>query len=259
MKKAVVLLVALFVFSGLASPQTAPNASAAGKIPTSQIKFMTVDEVRPGMKGVAYTVFEGVRPEAMDVEVLGLLRNMNGPKNDVVLVRLHGEKPEYTGVVSGMSGSPVYIDGKLLGAIAYRMGTFSKEPIAGVTPIQQMLEINEFDRSIPPAGSAPRPDNTKKAGSPSAVSAGGSGGYDLQSYAQILQPIGAPIVFNGFDEATINVSDGLRLDFPDGWLHLRTSNTEPVMRVIVEARDEAAARRYIEAVLDIRRAVLGQA
>ncbi|MBZ5532666.1 MAG: SpoIVB peptidase S55 [Acidobacteriia bacterium] len=205
MKKAVVLLVALFVFSGLASPQTAPNASAAGKIPTSQIKFMTVDEVRPGMKGVAYTVFEGVRPEAMDVEVLGLLRNMNGPKNDVVLVRLHGEKPEYTGVVSGMSGSPVYIDGKLLGAIAYRMGTFSKEPIAGVTPIQQMLEINEFDRSIPPAGSAPRPDNTKKAGSPSAVSAGGSGGYDLQSYAQILQPIGAPIVFNGFDEATIKL------------------------------------------------------
>ena len=65
-----------------------------------------------------------------------------------------GEKPEFTGVVAGMSGSPVYIDGKLLGAIAYRIGQFSKEPIAGVTPIEQMLEINEFDQSIPQGGAA---------------------------------------------------------------------------------------------------------
>src|SRR5215470_5241678 len=77
---------------------------------------------------------------------------MNGPKSDVVLVRLQGEKAEFTGVVAGMSGSPVYIDGKLLGAIAYRIGQFSKEPIAGVTPIEQMLEINEFDQSVPAAG-----------------------------------------------------------------------------------------------------------
>src|ERR1700726_1671293 len=97
------------------------------------------------MRGVAYTVFEGVKPEAMEVEVLGVLHNVNGPKGDVILVRLHGRKVEYTGVVAGMSGSPVYFDGKLAGAIAFRIGEFSKEPIAGVTPIADMLEISALD------------------------------------------------------------------------------------------------------------------
>ena len=106
-----------------------------------------VDQIHTGMRGVAYTVFEGVKPESMDVEVLGVLRNMNGPKGDIILVRLHGTKVEYTGVVAGMSGSPVYFDGKLAGALAFRIGEFSKEPIAGVTPIADMLEINALDKS----------------------------------------------------------------------------------------------------------------
>src|SRR5204863_2853679 len=94
-----------------------------------------------------YTVFQGIKPEPMEVEVLGVLRNMNGPKGDVILVRLHGSKVEYTGVVAGMSGSPVYFDGKLAGALAFRIGEFSKEPIAGVTPIAEMLEISALDRT----------------------------------------------------------------------------------------------------------------
>ena len=94
-----------------------------------------VSAVHPGMRGVAYTVFQGTKPEPMGVEVLGILRNANGPKGDIILVRLSGEKAEYTGVVAGMSGSPVYLDGKLAGALAFRIGEFSKEPIAGVTPI----------------------------------------------------------------------------------------------------------------------------
>ena len=97
----------------------------------------------------------------MDVEVLGVLRNMNGPKGDIILVRLHGVKPEYTGVVAGMSGSPVYFDGKLAGALAFRIGEFSKEPIAGVTPIAEMLEIDALDGRPAPPGrprrEAPRP------------------------------------------------------------------------------------------------------
>ena len=96
---------------------------------------------------MAYTVFQGTKPESMGVEVLGILRNANGPKGDIILVRLSGEKAEYTGVVAGMSGSPVYLDGKLAGALAFRIGEFSKEPIAGVTPIAEMLEINAMDRS----------------------------------------------------------------------------------------------------------------
>src|SRR5215471_13313518 len=197
MKKAVFLF-ALFVFMGLGQiPAFAGPAPSQAK-PAAKPQIMTVDEVRPGMKGVAYTVFQGTQPEPMGVEVLGVLRNLIGPKSDVVLIRLHGDKAEYTGVVAGMSGSPVYIDGKLLGAISYRIGSFSKEPIAGVTPIAQMLQINELDKSVPaqdPVSTA-KPAGVEKTGSP-----GISGG--LESYARFLQPIDAPFVFNGFSEAAL--------------------------------------------------------
>ena len=113
-------------------------------------QIMPLAQIHEGMKGIALTVFQGVKPEPMDVEVLGVLRNVNGPKGDIILVRLHGTKPEYTGVVAGMSGSPVYIDGKLAGALAFRIGEFSKEPIAGVTPIEEMLEIDALDRRPAP-------------------------------------------------------------------------------------------------------------
>ena len=111
---------------------------------------MPLDQIHEGMKGTALTVFQGVKPESMDVEVLGVMHNVNGPKGDIILVRLHGTKPEYTGVVAGMSGSPVYFDGKLAGALAFRIGEFSKEPIAGVTPIEEMLEINALDHRPAP-------------------------------------------------------------------------------------------------------------
>ena len=115
-----------------------------------KVQIMPEDQVKAGMHGVAYTVFEGVTPESMDVEILGVLRNMAGPKSDVILARLHGKKVEYFGVVAGMSGSPVYIDGKLVGAIAYRIGEFSKEPIAGITPASSMLEIDAMDKTAAP-------------------------------------------------------------------------------------------------------------
>jgi hypothetical protein len=106
-------------------------------------QFFPLAEVKRGMKGVAYTVFEGVNPEPMQVEVLGVLRDALGPGQDMILARLHGDKPEYTGVVAGMSGSPVYIDGRLVGAISYRIGQFTKEPIAGITPIESMLQVRD--------------------------------------------------------------------------------------------------------------------
>jgi hypothetical protein len=198
MKKAVLISIALFVFLGIVQAQQPTNTSPRQELTQTQI--MKVDDVRPGMKGVGYTVFQGTKPETMGVEVLGVLRNLNGPKSDVVLVRLLGEKPEFTGVVAGMSGSPVYIDGKLLGAIAYRIGQFSKEPIAGITPIEQMLEINEFDQSVPQGGgtSVARATVASKTSTP-----GPQDSNPIQSYAQYLQPIDAPFVFNGFNEAAI--------------------------------------------------------
>jgi hypothetical protein len=93
---------------------------------------------------VAWTVFTGSKPEPMDVEILGILRGARGPGQDMILVQLHGAKPEYTGVVAGMSGSPVYIGSRLLGSLSYRIGQFSKDPIAGITPIEQMLQVRDL-------------------------------------------------------------------------------------------------------------------
>jgi SpoIVB peptidase S55 len=198
MKKAVIFVALLFLLR-LGFAQTRNNDKPASPKTTST-EIMSVSEVRPGMKGVAYTVFQGTQPEAMEVEVLGLLKNMNGPRSDVVLIRLHGEKPEFTGVVAGMSGSPVYINGKMLGAIAYRIGQFSKEPIAGVTPIEQMLEINEFDRSVSQGSAGP----AKKATAVSKTSGPGAPESDFgQGQGQILQPIDSPFVFSGFNDAAL--------------------------------------------------------
>jgi len=161
-----------------------------------------VDQIHAGMRGVAYTVFEGVKPESMDVEVLGVLHNQNGPKSDIILVRLHGPKVEYTGVVAGMSGSPVYFDGKLAGAIAFRIGEFSKEPIAGVTPIAYMLEINALDKSPAEEAAATKPGVTNVAGK--TASPGDSVSLSsTQDFTNYLKPIEAPLIFNGFSEDTV--------------------------------------------------------
>jgi hypothetical protein len=164
-----------------------------------------VDQIHAGMRGVAYTVFEGIKPESMDVEVLGVLRNVNGPKGDIILIRLHGTKVEYTGVVAGMSGSPVYIDGKLAGALAFRIGEFSKEPIAGVTPIADMLEINALDKSPAEETSSARPGVTTMAGKTAAPGDAGSLPTAAQDYANYLKPIETPLVFNGFSEETVRL------------------------------------------------------
>src|ERR1700761_172883 len=120
-------------WTAVAAPSSAPLVT----------KFFPLAEVKRGMRGVAYTVFEGVNPEPMQVEILGLLKDALGPGQDMILARLHGDKPEYTGVVAGMSGSPVYIDGLLVGALSYRIGQFTKEPIAGITPIESMLQVRD--------------------------------------------------------------------------------------------------------------------
>ncbi len=99
-----------------------------------------VEEVRPGLKGVGRTVFEGDKIQEFQVEILGVLKNALAPKHDVIIARLSGGPLEKTGVIAGMSGSPVYVDGKLVGAVAISF-PFSKEPLAGITPIQEMLDV----------------------------------------------------------------------------------------------------------------------
>jgi hypothetical protein len=207
-------LVALFLaslsFASLAFAQL--PAVAPQNLAPQTPKTIPVNQIHAGMRGVAYTVFEGVKPEAMEVEVLGVLHNVNGPKGDIILVRLHGQKVEYTGVVAGMSGSPVYLDGKLAGALAFRIGEFSKEPIAGVTPIADMLEINALDQSPGEESAAGKPAVTAVAGktaAPGDISALPAWQDSATSgFANYLKPIETPLVFNGFSEQAIRLFAG---------------------------------------------------
>ena len=109
---------------------------------------MPLDEVRTGMTGVGVTVFRGAEREEFDVEVLGVLTNVLGPQRNVIVARLSGGPLADTGVIQGMSGSPVYIDDRLVGAVSYSLGSFSKEAIAGITPIEEMVATDQ-DRSRP--------------------------------------------------------------------------------------------------------------
>ncbi len=141
------------------------------------------------MQGYAYTIFAGDQIEKFDLEVIGVLDNFLGPKQSIILVQLKGPKVEHTGVVAGMSGSPVYLDGKLAGALSLKLGIFTKEPIAGVTPIQDVL-------NPPPSATAEAP--MLQFGVPSQTSAS----TGLPSGAA-LEPIETPLVFSGFQPGTL--------------------------------------------------------
>src|SRR5579863_6573619 len=115
---------------------------------------MPLRDIRAGMHGVGKTVFSGDRIEDFQVEILGVLEN-TGPKENLILGRLSGGPLEHTGVMQGMSGSPVYIDGKLIGAVALAFPN-AKDPIAGIRPIEEMLKVD----SAPPGAPARRSVNT---------------------------------------------------------------------------------------------------
>jgi hypothetical protein len=174
-------------------------AAPALRAATDQPPILPLEQVKPGMRGVAYTIFAGDKIEPFDVEVIGILPNLMGPKQSIILVQLHGEKAEHTGVVAGMSGSPVYVDGKLMGALSLKFGVFVKEPLAGVTPIEDILSIPTGDASTPKTLSV-RSTVTQSQRYPVpekwAQAAGASG-------AAFLEPIAAPLVFSGFAPATL--------------------------------------------------------
>lgn len=184
LKETIRLAIAVLCCLSPLLPDTAAAASddatTAPQPPSTTTGFYPLEQVHRGLIGTAYTVFEGTRPEPMQVEILGLLKNALGPHMDMILARLKGTKPEYTGVVAGMSGSPVYVDGKLLGAISYRIGQFSKEPIAGITPISQMLEVQQ--------GQSP-----------------GNGVRSADASAMDLKPMDTPLVMSGFRPEAIKL------------------------------------------------------
>ena len=177
----------LWTLAGGVWAQVPGKTPAAVSVKTGETRIFPLSEVKRGLRGVAYTVFEGVNPEPMDVEILGVLKDALGPGQDMILARLHGAKPEYTGVVAGMSGSPVYIDGRLVGALSYRIGQFSKDPIAGITPIEYMLAVR--DGEVRPTGTG--------AGGRASIS-----GNEGQAEVRAME---TPLVFGGFSQEAVNL------------------------------------------------------
>jgi hypothetical protein len=191
--------------------------------PAFAVELMPLDQVRPGMQGVGRTVFEGARVDEFGVRILGVLENAVGPRQSLILARLEGGPLAQTGVIAGMSGSPVYVDGRLIGAVAYAF-PFGKEPIAGITPIADMIEA---------AGStAPRAASTRlRPGSGDALAAPldrasvaaalrrplralGSGAFRGEPLppgvaGASLSPVALPLVFSGFDADTFDWARGV--------------------------------------------------
>src|SRR6202453_811339 len=168
-------------------------------------------DVKPGMKGVVYTIFTGDEIEKVDLVVLGVIENALGPKQDIILVQLLGEKVEHTGVVAGMSGSPVSYDGKLVGALSLKLGAFAKEAMGGVPPIENMLDVEKapepaanLSASAPASANGAQQTNTGNLFSAARIplpenfarqtSAGGG---------QFLVPIETPLISTGLYPETI--------------------------------------------------------
>src|SRR5713226_6286089 len=173
------------------------------QVPATSNETIPVDQVQPGMPGYAYTIFAGDQVEKFDLEVIGVMPNFLGPKQSIILVQLKGPKVEHTGVVAGMSGSPVYIDGKLAGALSLKLGIFTKEPIAGVTPIADVLAGGGITGPIAgtisgntSAGNSAQGPVSNGLASEFSQRAGLQGGAELHS-------IETPLVFSGFQTSAI--------------------------------------------------------
>lgn len=192
--------------------------AAAQMIPTVPGRdLMPLSDVRAGMKGTARTVFSGTKPEEFGVEILGIVPNGIGPRQDLIVGKLSGANADRTLVFAGMSGSPVYIDGKLVGAISYSF-PYAKEAICGITPIGSMVSI--FEQRAPDRALGKRASfnfselmgsNWRTITGPfSAMIAGDAviGSNMGPSLAPILgqtfRPIATPLAFGGFSQATID-------------------------------------------------------
>jgi hypothetical protein len=209
------VLISLFLV-GLASTLVAQN------------RTMPIGEVRAGMVGVGRTVFQGDRLDEFKAHILGVLKNVIGPSRNLILARLEGGPLADTGVIAGMSGSPVYVDGRLIGAVSYSLGQFSKEPIAGITPIDEMVEAAtlpgprrqlarvELPTPLTPEGLAASLRQAFSwvrpfADSPSDVQVL-TGSSVAPGIGALLRPISTPITMGGFDPA---VADPVMSAFRD--------------------------------------------
>lgn len=183
------------------------------------IELLPLSEVHAGMQGYAYSIFAGDQIEKFDLEVLGVLPNFMGPRQSIILVQLKGPKVEHTGVVAGMSGSPVYIEGKLAGALSLKLGVFTKEPIAGVTPIADVINPaaqNNLPLKQPGPNDSPQITPQSQNTAQQIVSPGSDpNNYTTSASTNLsdqrltlptgsaLEPIQTPLVFSGFQASAL--------------------------------------------------------
>ena len=186
------------------SSDVVPNMTEPPKI--GKVELYPQELLKPGMKAVAWTVFQGDQPELIPVEIIGLLKNAWGPKEDIIVAKLTG-KAQRTNVAGGMSGSPVYIDGKLVGAISLRLSVFSPDAICGITPIKSMLEVQDFDNSRPSDSRTPDKVQQTRASIevPSEMLARvmQAGGAHAVGESSLMTPIATPITMSGFSNETV--------------------------------------------------------
>jgi hypothetical protein len=185
----------------------------------ARARLMPVTEVKPGMVGVGRTVFEGRELSEFTVHIIGVLRNIQGPKRDLILARLEGGPLAKTGVAAGMSGSPVYVDGRLIGAVAYSIGSFPTEAIAGITPIEEMTdataaaarrthEAARIELPITPESLAAAMRQSYQRLAPFASRAADVRSLGLPSsegaqLGTMLRPIATPLLMSGFEPETM--------------------------------------------------------
>lgn len=189
--------------------------------PGAQTTYLPLDQVRPGMVGIGRTVFSGTTLEDFKVHILGVMRNVIAPKRNLILARLEGGPLAKTGVIAGMSGSPVYVDGKLIGAVSYSLGQFSTEPIAGITPIDEMIDATMMPataRASQPVSIGLRPTPrelldiwsrdlgraTSFVAEPSQALILSGVASDLGRMGAMLRPIAVPMIASGFDRSVID-------------------------------------------------------
>ena len=189
-------------------------------VPYGATTQMGIDEIRPGMVGIGRTVFDGTKVEEFKANIIGVLENMIGTHRNLILAKLEGGPLANTGVIAGMSGSPVYVDGKLIGAVSYALGSFSKEPIAGITPIAEMTASTSVAADVRAPGArvkveypltqesltaafrkalnwnrpfAERPTDAQLTGVSAVAGLGGG------QIGTLLRPIATPLVMSGFE------------------------------------------------------------
>jgi hypothetical protein len=214
----------LFVLTAIAL-MTSNAASGQGRVVKTSAKpgssiaaLFPLEDLRPGMKGVARTVFSGSEPQEFGIEILGVLPGFTGPRQSTIIAKLSGSNVDKTGVFAGMSGSPVFIDDRLVGAIAYSF-PFAKEPVCGITPIKQMIDIFEPGNYKPRTDGEPRaisftelastewkPVLPKQAvAATSLVAPVAEGSPLLPLMGQQIQPIATPVVFSGISQDSLSL------------------------------------------------------